>query len=343
MEEDEDWVRIFKTFYRGFSQCRRRRFHLDVSCVALGIKSAHLVDYLHQDPMRLQAFLQGQATIPLTSSSRDQTPQAQQQQQTAHHHQPKDLFILTINDDILIVNRTSLRNLSERPPPIFVDVTRGRSPSIMSPPDVARIEKTTLNCLDKFLQLPDSDKPVPIISHSQRYEEEGVEEEEGKVCGGTLDWDVNVCSLFGLLLGYPVVYWFDVKFGYDLEMESLVQHMVQARWKGGGEGVKRGGKDRGEGVKGDEGTTEVLKGETGRGGGEKVEGIEYYNPRTPQNVIPPQELHLLFSFTIPECVFCKEVQDAIGTWYNALEARATEKGVHVEMRVDTMTCPSIVL
>ena len=34
--------------------------------------------------------------------------------------------------------------------------------------------------------------------------------------------ELNVCTLFGLLLGYPIVYCFDTKRGYSLDMVDLV-------------------------------------------------------------------------------------------------------------------------
>ena len=36
------------------------------------------------------------------------------------------------------------------------------------------------------------------------------------------DIELNVCTLFGQLLGYPVVYWFDTERGYSLDMVDLV-------------------------------------------------------------------------------------------------------------------------
>ena len=38
-------------------------------------------------------------------------------------------------------------------------------------------------------------------------------------CG---DVELNVCTLFGQLLGYPVVYWFDLELGHSLDMVELV-------------------------------------------------------------------------------------------------------------------------
>lgn len=35
------------------------------------------------------------------------------------------------------------------------------------------------------------------------------------------DTELNVCTLFGQLLGYPVVYWFDTERGYSLDMVEL--------------------------------------------------------------------------------------------------------------------------
>ena len=38
--------------------------------------------------------------------------------------------------------------------------------------------------------------------------------------------ELNLCTLFGQLLGYPVVYWFDSLKGYSLDMVELVCHSV---------------------------------------------------------------------------------------------------------------------
>ena len=40
------------------------------------------------------------------------------------------------------------------------------------------------------------------------------------ICGD--DVELNVCTLFGQLLGYPVVYWFNVERGHSLDMVELV-------------------------------------------------------------------------------------------------------------------------
>ncbi len=197
MQELEEWKRSFQKHFKGSSQSKCSRFYVDVSCALFGIKPVHLVDYLPQaqDPHKLQLFLQ-----EALSESRD------------HHEQ--DLCILTLEEDVLFVNCAAA--LSNKTLPVFVDVTKGlERPRVMqTQQDFTQTHKLLSGMLKNDSPFR-GDATIPIVCG-----------DSGSVLDG------NVCSLFGVLLGYPVVYWFDTSKGYNLDMEKLVCHSVLAKMEG---------------------------------------------------------------------------------------------------------------
>lgn len=55
--------------------------------------------------------------------------------------------------------------------------------------------------------------------------------------------------------------------------------------------------------------------------------------------------HTLFSFTVPECVLSAsaEVRAAILAWYATVKAHAGGKGVHLDIRTETVLFPTVAL
>jgi hypothetical protein len=106
---------------------------------------------------------------------------------------------------------------------VYVDITKGLlKPRVIEKEGRSRIEGTFHICLEEIEKelssLVAEEKSIPVIRHCCNGH-------NGDGCGT----GQNLSSLFGQLLGYPVVYWFDTSKGYDLDMVKLVQHSVQAR------------------------------------------------------------------------------------------------------------------
>lgn len=158
------------------------------------------------------------------------------------------LCILALEEDVLFINYaafiSSLKTVPSRHP-VFIDITRGLSrPRVMEREDAHKVEKLLHNCLEElkraFFAVAENREPngktIPVIHHRCHGDHVGG-------CG-TTSAEGNLCSLFGQLLGYPVVYWFDTSKGYSLDMETLVQHCVLVRTERVNEVVSIGDQDK---------------------------------------------------------------------------------------------------
>ena len=127
--------------------------------------------------------------------------------------------------------------------PVYVDVTKGlQQPKLIEDEKKAILNGIFIQWLgtvqSSFRQKTDSKIELCIVpchskvSHSSAHldqtlrsvQQQTVEEDNtsnfNPTCGD--DIELNVCTLFGWLLGYPVVYWFDIQRGYSLDMVELV-------------------------------------------------------------------------------------------------------------------------
>ncbi len=207
----EQWDSLFLKHFSRSHLSKSSHFYQDISCVLLGLKPAHLVDYLPSKPQKLKLFLEEvkQSCNALWDNSK--------------------LCILLLGEDVLFVNRNSLHPSRNRP--VFINVSKSLDkPEILSTEKALRIaEKPFLSCcevLDRTL-LDSRDNHVPIVEY---YSPHGHHPTSSNGVGPTAEADEeNLCCLFGWLLGYPAVYWFDAKEGYSLDMEELIRHSVLVR------------------------------------------------------------------------------------------------------------------
>lgn len=226
MISEVEWKRSFKKHFRRSLQSKNSHFRFAVSCALLGIKPVHLVDNLPPDPHKLQQLLQ-EVLQPCDFASKSCEQRITSHDQTSHCPQ---LCILAIEQDVLLLNYTALKvsrvcGFLLTPRPVFIDITRGiLKPKVIDENDIHQIEQSFLDCIEKSILSLESESSklngehIPVIHHCCHGDHAGGH--------GT---EVNLCSLFGQLLGYPVVYWFDTSKGYSLDMEKLVQHCVVAR------------------------------------------------------------------------------------------------------------------
>ena len=179
------------------------------------------------DPHKLQHFLHE------VLQSRDFTSQSREQHTTSHDnmfptsrsHDYPQLCILAIEQDVLLLNDAVLKishGALSTPHPVFIDVTRGLlKPKVMNKDDTHQIEQLLSDCLEGIQK--------SILSSESESSKWNITVTQYSCHGDRHGTEVNLCSLFGQLLGYPVVYWFDTTKGYSLDMEKLVCHCVVAR------------------------------------------------------------------------------------------------------------------
>ncbi|XP_015257440.1 UPF0739 protein C1orf74 homolog [Cyprinodon tularosa] len=168
-----------------------------VSAVDMGLKPALLYDSNAACAEQLQRYLSCLQSLQLVSES---------------------LLTLDVNGNGLIVNAGALRlNLEQMirdggPPVVDVSTT-------LEKPAISDKQRRQLNgmmedvllLLEKF-QLSEANKPFYV---GEKFE----------------DW--NLCSLFGILLGYPVTYWFDQNKSFEncLSMTPLLVIKASASWQ----------------------------------------------------------------------------------------------------------------
>lgn len=174
-----------------------------VSAVSLGLKPALLYDSNGASVAQVQQYLSSLQSLRLASES---------------------LLILDLNGNSLIVNAGAVRSNMEQ-------AFRGRSVAVvdvrhsLDRPAVSEAQRRglgsvmegLLQLLEGFQQLHEPGKPLCV--------EEKCEE-----------W--NLCTVFGVLLGFPVTYWFDQAESFEncLSMTPLMVVTASATWQAGGTG-----------------------------------------------------------------------------------------------------------
>ncbi|KAM9859657.1 UPF0739 protein C1orf74 homolog [Aulostomus maculatus] len=131
----------------------------------------------------------------------------------------KSLLTLALNGNVLVVNPVSVKSNLERllhdsgvvvidvchllEKPVIVDPLRG---------DLKNIAQHLLLLLREFEEQKEAEKPLYVPEKSDEW---------------------NLCTVFGLLLGYPVTYWFDQTKSFEncLCMTPLMVTTVSATWR----------------------------------------------------------------------------------------------------------------
>ena len=256
------WKAVFRQHYSSSSFSKWHQLYNDTSCVLLGLKTALLVDYVSPDAKKLQLYLKDVANSIHGTGSKESTIQCTGITPAAECQfcrSMSDCCILTIGEDMLLVNMTCLiqdwgidhdRDESKlvghtlKPAqsmsspascgdgPVYIDVTKGlQEPKLVEDETKATLTRLFVQWLgtvqSSFQQnvnkteqciIPCHTK-VSRISTQQLTVDRNVIIGFGPACG---DVELNVCTLFGQLLGYPVVYWFNIERGYSMDMVELV-------------------------------------------------------------------------------------------------------------------------
>lgn len=209
--------------YFGASSCGKwRQLSADVHCVALGLKPAYLLDTLQPDPSRFCSLLNHVLSAGAVSDD--------ELQQRKGVKWWRELRIVSVESDVLLVNWTAIQDLFQNCLFSRVYVNIGRSGS---PPDSA-VDRTdahiSIECspgIEEKCQQWYSE--LSATEHTETDPISPSSDGRGialKCLSVALPPDLNVCTLFGRLLGYPVVYWFPPAGQYSLDMVELVNYRV---------------------------------------------------------------------------------------------------------------------
>lgn len=138
----------------------------------------------------------------------------------------KSCCIAGIFDDVLFVNLTALNHLwkTTKGIPCYVNIDKTQAS-----PSVFKVDSSQHALLESTFSAVYEKLRVDCHSNANGEDLDG---ETGIIPVVELDsllGDFNLCTLFGRLLGYPVVYWFDPSNGYTLSVVPLIRYLVKAR------------------------------------------------------------------------------------------------------------------
>lgn len=156
--------------------------------------------------LNLFCLLRGLKTSFLWDLGRPPSPSQLQQLRLLLGHQ---LVFLRLHGDLILALRTSLQTLLDRlgsDPPLLIDISDGVEPSLVLPP------ASGLASLSDVLER--------LLASGQELVE--LEPAPGQ----------NVPCLFGLLLGFPLLYTFQSGEGASLGGRDLVLVQLEASWAG---------------------------------------------------------------------------------------------------------------
>jgi len=167
-----------------------------VSAVDLGLKPALLYDSNGASAEQVQQYLSSLQSSQLVSTS---------------------LITLDLNGNTLIVNPVSVRSNLERllhgSGVVVINVCHSlEKPAITERGELRSIVQDLLLLLRGFEQLKEAEKPLYVGEESEEW---------------------NLCTVFGLLLGYPVTYWFDQTKSFEncLSMTPLMVTRASVTWQ----------------------------------------------------------------------------------------------------------------
>lgn len=196
---------VIVTAAKNYLSINKKSFSLEkildlftqILAVDLGLKPAFLYDINCSSSEQVHLFLSSLQSSHLVS---------------------KSLFTLDLNDNTLIVNQENalfhLNEILSGDSLGIVDVSYLLKEPVLSDPSqedfVNMVQKLQL-IIKRFDQNANS-KPLYV----------------GELCE---NW--NLCMIFGLLLGYPVTYWFDQNISYEtcLSMTTLMVTTAAATWE----------------------------------------------------------------------------------------------------------------
>lgn len=212
MDRNWKWKESLKKHFGPSSCSKWRQLATDVQCVVLGLKPAYLLDCLEPHAPKLCSVVED----ALHLQRRWTNGEDEECEQTL-----RVFRIVSVGSDVLVVNWDCLREafkLQGQADCSFVDVskphpaqpTRSRGLLRRESALVASIEEE-MNSWYSYLLAEDDKLHLSPSKNGKLL----------KLLSTAVLPGLNVCTLFGRLLGYPVVYWFDPAVGYSLDMTEL--------------------------------------------------------------------------------------------------------------------------
>lgn len=190
--------KYLSTGRKSFSACKSLDLAAQVLAVDLGLKAALLYDSNSACADQVQLYLRSLQSSQLVS---------------------KSLLTLNVSGNTFIINPALVRSDVEQLLPegniSVIDVCHLLEKPVTTDPlrgEIGSMTHDLLLLLRRLEKTEDAEKP----------------HDAGKV---SEEW--NLCTLFGLLLGYPVVYWFDQSKSFEncLSMTPLVVTTASATWQ----------------------------------------------------------------------------------------------------------------
>ena len=266
-----DWRQLIKACLGKPCARQYRRIAFDVICVDKGIRQAFLFDYASLTPETLQQFSDNIF---------------------ANHLVQTNLTVVGVGDDVFIVNiNLLLKKLQHANDNVrLIDVSGHlRDPSLFDVKRSTCLVNTMLNILGTQLQ-PES----------------GTERNTSKsrVVHLALPDDINQTTMFGFMLEYPLLYWYDTCSDQNcLDMVPL--HVCKL--------------------------TATMN---------SSDDAEHHKPCG--NRSSASEPHIVSSFSFPEAVY-RDVENLVKQWYENMSARFAvySKFSDVTFEHSVVTLPSV--
>lgn len=178
---------------KRFSSSTCLNLTVQLMAVDLGVKHALLYDCNAASPEQVHLFLNSLPDLGIITN---------------------ELRMFSIDDNIIIFNPATMESyldeLLQNKSLFLIDVCPSRKQPVLT-----GIEKRTEEMIKSILGLFRNESSSVIVVEEKLYDE----------------W--NLCTLFGILLGYPATYWFDQTkgFGNCLSMTPLILCTVQVKWE----------------------------------------------------------------------------------------------------------------
>ena len=220
ISDKNTWRDGLRKFY-GPSSCNKwYQLSTDVHFVAVGLKPAYLLDTLKPDASLFLSLLN---YVLL--------------QQNLHHRSDevvkweRELRVVSVGSDVLVINWTAMKDLFHECHHtfcVYVDISKAPSQSSSTSGDgtdahvnIQCSSEVEDKCRQWYYQLLAAEKYQSSHAGSSEKETTCL-----RLLSVELPPDLNLCTLFGRLLGYPVVYWFPPSVDYSLDNVKLLNFKV---------------------------------------------------------------------------------------------------------------------
>ena len=215
---ESTWKQGLKQYYGASATSKWHQLAMDIECVAMGLKPAYLLDILSPKPSLFHSLLNYVLCKTLEKSDPHSLVVIQRSL--------GELRVVDLGNDVLLINKTAVEELL-RGSCVCIDISRTKKPRHEQPPD-AHINIHHSSDVEEQLRRWYS---ALLASELQITKSAFCSKSEDRATSVMLlsvppQPELNLCTLFGRLLGYPVVYWFPPSTDYSLDLVELSIHQV---------------------------------------------------------------------------------------------------------------------